>query len=355
MTFGPKHYIPILKIKRGEKLALQYLAPSIGASITPLLEIVERNQQRTPTATKHIDTTFKGFASAVARFPRYFLDCREIAPDGPAAAIDVFTRAALLRTSFTPVTGLTRVVDERAALVHRANGIAIRLTRDEFESGRIPKDLPAFLRTNGLAHGEVDIIVDLGAVDDMVNTGIEGLTDAFLTDVPDKRLWRTLTVAACAFPLSMGGIDRNSYDLVDRSEWQACRDGLHANRKSLERLPAFSDCAIQHPSGVEGFDPRIMAVSAAIRYTLPDQWLLIKGASTRLTLPSDQFPDLARQLVYGHLSSYYSGPTHCKGCSDMHAAANDAPSLGSAEAWRRLGTIHHITRTVEGVAALAWP
>jgi hypothetical protein len=355
MIFGPDHYVPVLKIKQGEKKALQQVSAQIRSRMTPLLEVVERNAATSPTVAKHLDTAFKDLKNAVAGFPRYLLDCREIAPDGPGAATEVFSRAAKLGIPFAPVTGLSRAVDEKAALAHRANGIAIRLTRDEFEEGRIPGELPTFMKAYGLAPGEVDLILDISAVENMVTPGIEALTNAFLGDVPAKQQWRTLTVSGCAFPLGMGGVDRNSYDLVERSEWLAWRDGLHANRAHLERLPTFSDCVIQHPSGVEGFDPRIMPVSAAIRYGLPDQWLLIKGVSTRMIPPGEQFPDLATQLVYGHLTGYFAGAAHCRGCAAMHAAANGAPKLGSAAVWRRLGTVHHITRAVEGIAALTWP
>ena len=127
----------------------------------------------------------------------------------------------------------------------------------------------------------MDLIVDLGAVDNMVAQGVETLSTAFLHDVPDQARWRTLTISGCAFPQSMRGVDSASFDIVEWAEWQAWRDGLHANRTALPRLPTFSDCAIQHPMGVEGFDPIIMQVSASIRYTIPDQWLLIKGVSTR--------------------------------------------------------------------------
>ena len=41
MTFGPRHYVPVLKVKRGEKTALQSVALDLRAEITPLLEIVE--------------------------------------------------------------------------------------------------------------------------------------------------------------------------------------------------------------------------------------------------------------------------------------------------------------------------
>jgi hypothetical protein len=355
MDFGSDHYVPVLKMKRGEKRALQALAPAIRTRLTPLLEIVERKPDKAPTVAGHLNTAFKDLDAAVAGYPRYFIDCREIAGDGATAASTVFRNAATLPTPFTPVTGISRTADVKAALAHRKNGLAIRLTRDEFEAVRIPRELPAFMTKHGLTPEGVDLIVDLGPVDTMVAQGVEAMQSAFLADVPHLRRWRTLTVSACAFPNSMGVVERNSHELIDRAEWLAWRDGLHANRSSLERLPTFSDYAIQHPSGVEGFDPRIMAVSASVRITVRDQWLLIKGESTRSVPPSVQFPALATRLVYGHLVSHYSGREHCSGCEDMHRAADGAPSLGSAEAWRRLGTIHHLTRAAEEVATLPWP
>ena len=48
---------------------------------------------------------------------------------------------------------------------------------------------------------------------------------------------------------------------VQRAEWVAWRERLYRERQKLPRLPMFSDCVIQHPSGVEGVDPRIMQVS----------------------------------------------------------------------------------------------
>src|SRR5439155_1894470 len=108
-------------------------------------------------------------------YRRYFLDCREIEPDGPAATAAVFANAAALPVAFTPVTGITRSVDVAPAISHRGNGVAIRLTRDEFEAGRIPAGLPAFMRTHSLTAQETDLIVDLGAVDDMIAPGIESL------------------------------------------------------------------------------------------------------------------------------------------------------------------------------------
>jgi hypothetical protein len=154
----------------------------------------------------------------------------------------------------------------------------------------------------------------------------------------------------------MSVVARHAHNRVERAEWIAWRDHLHARRPGLARLPTFSDCAIQHPKGVEDFDFRTMQVSASVRYARQDDWLLIKGESTRVTRPGVQFPALATKLVYGQqLRSSFSGPAHCEGCKSMKAAADRAGGFGSAEAWRRLGTIHHISLVMQGLGALPWP
>ncbi len=136
MKFGPNHYVPVLKIKRGEKAALRTVSRAVQSRTTPLLEIVERKAlagKPPPKLANHLVNAFTKLDAAVAPYKRYFLDCREIAPDGASAAADLFKRAAAIKTPFTPVTGISRTADVKAALAHRNNGTAIRLTRTEYE------------------------------------------------------------------------------------------------------------------------------------------------------------------------------------------------------------------------------
>ena len=356
MTFGPSFYVPVLKNKRGEKAALQALSPKVQSQMLPLLEVTERRapagKARTPLP-KHLMNQFKDIASAVSPFPRFFLDCREIESEGPAAVADAFALAALL--SFTPVTGISRTIDTAAVMSNRAHGVAIRLTRAEFEAGMIPSGLLAFMKKHALKHDETDLIVDLGAVDTMIMAGVAKLAEDFIADVPDRKSWRTFTVSGCAFPESMGVVDPRSSELIDRVEWLAWRDVLYRGRAQIDRLPTFSDCGIQYPKGVEGFDPRFMQVSASIRITQSDQWLLVKGVSTEAVPAAVQFPGLATRLVYGDLKPFFAGIEHCAGCAQMADAANGLPKLGTAEVWRKLGTIHHLTRAVEMISSLTWP
>jgi len=351
MTFGPNHYVPVLKIKLGEKAALTLLGASQRARITPLLEVVERADR---TLDRHVHTTFAKLADSARLYSRFFLDVHELASDGPAAAHMVFATAQTQGLFFTPIVRLSHPAIAAAAVGYRGHGIALRLRREEFEAGDLGLRVTAFLAEHGISPGEVDLIVDLGGVEDLIQVGIAGLATAFLDEIPHHLAWRTLTVSSCSFPRGMGRVERLSHDVVERADWLTWRDRLYAGRRQLARLPTFSDCGIQHPAGVEGFDPRIMAVSAVVRYALAESWLLIKGQSTRVVPPSAQFPNLATRLVYGHLQSHFAGAGHCVGCRGIKNAADGATGYGSAGVWRRLGTIHHMATVLDGLDSLDW-
>ncbi len=349
MIHAQDHYVPVLKVKRGEKRALREIHPSLKHRVTPLLEIVELTDSG-KTLSEHLDTAFKDLAVSVDPYPMCLLDCHELLSDWPQASDDIFRRASWQGMVFTPVTGVSRNnSDVTSAMNYREYGLALRLTREEFEGGAFPERLQRFMDDFGLTPEDVDLIVDLGPVDDMIASGVANLAAAFLNDVPDHAEWRTFTISACGFPLSMGVVGRNSHDFAQRVEWMAWRDSLYQQR---QRLPMFSDCAIQHTAGVEGFNPQTMQVSASIRYTLSDCWLLIKGEIARFKRPSVQFPELATALVYGRLQQYFYQAGHCSGCLSIQHCADGQPGHGSQEAWRRYGTIHHITRALEDLEAL---
>ena len=359
MNFSPNHYVPVLKVKSGEKQALASIKLGLRKRVTPLLEIVERKRtaDKLPTVNEHLSTSFKGLAPSLHGYDRCLLDVREIAPDGPSAAAEAFSRASNAGISFTPVTGISRTADVASAVSYSGTrGVGVRLTREEFESNHLTVDLNRFLSANGLTPDRVDLIVDLGPVGDFVTAGVIALTQAFLADVPNQGQWRTLTVTGSAFPRSMGVVNRNSSARIERYEWLAWRDGLFQRRASLERLPTFSDCAIQHPDGVEGFNFLFMRPSATIRYVSGSDWLLVKGESTKVIRPGIQFPQLATRLVYGQLQSDFAGAVHCMGCQMAKDSADGGRSLGSAGVWRKIGTIHHITTVVQNdLASLPWP
>jgi len=350
MKFGAAHYVPVLKIKDNEKRALQSLGVTYQGAFTPLLEVVERKDK---TLAAHLDTTFKRLAQSVAGYAPCFLDAGELEDDAGAQA--VFARADSEGIDYVPVVGLTRLSGNGPALAHGTTGVALRLTRDELEDSVIPAGVPAFLKAHRLRAENTDLVMDMGDVGMLIPVGVMALANSFLSAVPHHTAWRTFTLSGCAFPNSMSKVPRNSFLLVNRSEWLGWRDGLYANRGKLARLPTFSDCGIQHPSGVEGYDPITMAASAAARHASGDSWLLVKGVSTRQVAPTVQFKAIAKRLVNNVHGPHYAGARHCTGCADIAAAAKGAPKLGSLGIWRRIGTEHHIVTVLRDLGALHWP
>ena len=352
MKFGPDHYVPVLKVKRAEKSALADLGNSHPGAVTPLLEIVARKPEK--SLPDHIDTAFDKLAQSVVKFSPCFLDTRELTPDGNSAAVAVYERARAEGIEFVPVVGIARAVGNAAAFQFRENGVALRITRPEMEAAGLTCTIQAFLQANNLKPDDVDLIMDMGYVGDMISVGVSLFANTFLQAIPNRIAWRTFTLSACAFPSSMGKVGKNAHLLVDRSEWM-CWKGLYGQRATLDRLPTFSDCAIQHPDGVEGFDPKTMAASAAARYTAGASWLLVKGESTKIKKPGVQFLKIAKEIVSNKYGHHYSGVNHCTGCRMINDAASGAPKLGSLEKWRLIGSIHHVTAVMKDLSALRWP
>lgn len=355
MTFGPNHYVPALKIKTGEKDALAILSLANKQRITPILQVVER--VGTKAIDKHIETTFKKLQPAVTGLARFFIDPVEIEPDGAAAAKSVFEKCRYLGVPFTPVAGMSRAPALTTAALQATGraGLAIRLTRADFETGKLAATLPAYLKTHSIAPPETDLVLDLGPVGDMISDGIVALAESFLASVAHLAQWKTLTLLGSAFPKSMQHVDRDSHACVDRAEWLAWRDHLRTVSPSVARPPTFGDWGIQHPTGVEQFDPVKMQASAAIRYATEARWLLIKGRGTKKLSPGKQMPGLAAQLATGSHKKAFAGATHCAACALIVEAANGAPGMGSLTKWRQVGTAHHITTTVEAIQKLPWP
>src|ERR1039458_8726631 len=121
MTFDHHHYVPVLKIKRGEKRALSSIEASVQSHITPLLEVVKRIKEKTPSLDAHLKTAFKDLATSVSQYSRCFLDAAEMESDGSSAANEIFRRAAQENIVFTPVTGISRTADVVAALNNRTH------------------------------------------------------------------------------------------------------------------------------------------------------------------------------------------------------------------------------------------
>lgn len=345
--FGPNHYVPALKMKRAEKKALPLVSSTAKVRLTPLFEIVESKGKE---IARHVDTGMRGLSPGTDPLPRFFLDAGELEPDGVLGARRMFDVATDLKLKCTPVTGPARF-DLAIARAH-GGALALRLTRRLFEGGTLSREVSRCLEEEELDASQIDLILDAGDVSQMVPIGVAQLFAQMMRVLPDIVRWRTLTALSCGFPGSISAVKTGDTGEILRRDWLAWRNELYERRATLKRLPTFGDYAIQNIKGVEGFDPRTMQASAAIRYTLADSWLIVKGAGTKKSPAAKQSIGLAKRLV---THSKFMGAKHCVACQTIAAAATGKHTVTTLEEWRRLGTVHHLEVAGPQIAALTWP
>jgi Beta protein len=125
--------------------------------------------------------------------------------------------------------------------------------------------------------------------------GADKPTPALLLRIA-KRPRRTVTLLSGAFPINLSHISPG-LALAPRSDW-ALWQGVNASRPV--RRPSFGDYTAAHPDQhLQEIDPRFMQVSASIRYATDDDWLIVRGRSTRNPRfgGTAQYQELSRVLI----------------------------------------------------------
>ena len=150
---------------------------------------------------------------------------------------------------------------------------------------------------------------------------------------------------------SLSEFHGNTTGTIERTEWKLWLELVQKEQK-LGRLPAFGDYAIAHPD-LTAFDPKKMKLSASVRYTGRESWVIWKGRNLK-DHGSQQFNAISKLLV--EHNEYTNGISW--GDNFVQRCALGGPP-GNHEQWRKAGTSHHlelVTRqlaTLPGLSAVA--
>ena len=143
MNFDHRHYVPCLRWKQGEYLAIQELTAGAREHVTPLIEVPEIGFDfETWSDKKTIDEHLKPFAKRVAtKWGRpCFVDLIHVPPgqlmaNGKHPVAHVFDELRTNKCTSTPVTGIGRDQDYQRAtqrVISRDHcGVCIRVTLEE--------------------------------------------------------------------------------------------------------------------------------------------------------------------------------------------------------------------------------
>ena len=344
--FNHKHYVPILKSKRGELWALQRISPSSRRLVTPLIEIL-----LTPTQLKTPKEALKNICESVRKAwgtsDRLFIDTRYLGVQSAKDAAKCRRWIQGMRDLHilaVPVTSLTRSEAFQTAIRESVKidkrGVMMRLGIADFTNSEILiRALDRLLSFLEISRNDVDLLLDYEAQDD--DATIVQLLRFHLDQLPAINQWRTVTMAAASSPVSLVGLSKHDWHKAPRREWSAW---LLANTASphLKRKPAFGDYLIRDP----GIPPTFGTPFVNIRYTANGHWIIRRG---------DRVKEGGAKQIFGICASLvqrpeFRGGSFSAGDSEMAARAANQGSSGGAQQWVQWAHSHHIEFVVDQIA-----
>ncbi len=346
-------YVPILKGKEGEFAALEALSQGIGEQIVPLIEIPAipfnfAEGKKAKTLDDHLRTLPDRLLRCWGERPfyietPYFGEDEQVEDD--RCALDVLLENfATLHLAPIPVLSTSSSPECRAAVrgfLGTGASACVRLSLDDFsEDVDTTDEVIRLLNDMGRNSAEgLDLVVDFGALATEASTSLL-LARSVLSMIPTPRIWRTIVFSAASFPEDLSGVNSGSVDTLPRREWLLWT-ALQRKPRLLPPNLVFGDYAISHPVPRE-LDPRIMRMSANIRYTTVEHWLIMKGRNVT-QYGFEQYFDLCRRLIE---RPEYTGRDFSWADGFIWKCAHHEAGPGNATTWRKVGVNHHITFVV---------
>jgi Beta protein len=360
MTIGP--YVPLLKGKAGEFDAIRQMPLSKKATFTPLLDIPQMAVESSEEAPISLDDYLERKVSRIAKAwdcedRPVFVDLFDTDPSarttgGTHPLVRVFELLRDAGVQAIPTTGLDRDTAYQDAVRRIVDidkrGVCLRMLRDDLASGfALSGTLNDLLGRFNLERDQADLLldfrkIDAAAADDVAATAAKTINS--LAGIAD---WRSLIFSASGMPQSLTeDVKTGKVGDIERIEYRIWTD-LVARR--LKRTPLFGDYGVVHPE-LTYIDPKMVNASAAIKYTLSNRWLILRGRSLRQSTEGfGQFYGLSRSLAK---MKEFMGSDYSWGDEEIQKKADRKGTTGNLTTWIAVATNHHLTFVASQVAAV---
>jgi len=350
------NYKPTILIRMGERQALEALEPEYHDRFIPIFLVAPRvwdydTGAYQKTTLHHLQKLpadlLKARGQRMAFIDARHLDEPDTILDGRHALLWLVDETAKLGQTLVPVVNpQSSVATVRAAASiakSHGYGAAVRLPLKSSTS-LVSAEFSQLITELKLDVADVDLIFDLGA-----NIASELASKAVLPDVIEAVSagpWRSMTVAGAAFPNETPA-GRGVHEIA-RADWATVNDVNATLRNRGFREVDFSDYVISSDTPGLDIDPKLLTISATIRYTNGNNWLFARGDLYKASGGRGLGGDAMRGTINAlrNHSDYREFPN-----SKIHdwfdGVINRTQSGGNPTVWRRWATYHHIRSVLD--------
>ncbi|MCW0220855.1 MAG: beta family protein [Prosthecobacter sp.] len=345
-------YVPIMAAKKGEFDALKNLPSSIVERVLPLLELPVKSDRKT------VEESIVSTAVQVGKVwgkRRAFLDISKWSAGARTEnGVHVFEFAiaqfARNNVAVSPVVGYDRWGDPvyRQALVNirtiHSITPCLRLDREAIQDDMLDPDyfqerIADILNVLNLGAENFFVVLDHG---DVSNSAVPDLIEATENAIGVLRRlgFGVVIVAGGSMPSSIDKAVgcRDEVGCIHRVEMLAWKAIFS---QSADCSIVFGDYTIRSPHAADG----VIApdANAKIRYTIENQYFVVRGHSKKLDSLGAQHQVLARKLI---ASAHYMQPSFSWADSELFNCSLGAKTIGSATTMISIDGNHHICAIV---------
>lgn len=348
-------YLPILKAKTGELKALAILNAYSKDHIFPLLEVTPMEWDPTyKTKPKTIEEHLDKFSKKVSQswsFNACLIDTSLIQDrmSGKLSCIeyifdkvytsDMFGSKALpifeVGSPENVITGVKNI-----ATRYQIKQVGLRITLDGLTNPAFKGLIDQALDKIEFTPETIHLVLDLKSSNLSQTEDYSDAIIAAMEDFPYLSQWKSFTICGGAFPGS-GDLHKNE-NIVPRYDWRlfiAIRNKL--KKETFNRKLNYGDYGIVNPEYFE-FNPVVMSASVNIKYTIDNDWLVIKKNSVKKS-GTGQYVGQAKQVVQ---SQHFLGRDYSKGDLHIDNCAKGLIGAGSPTIWNWVANNHHFTKVV---------
>lgn len=334
-------YVPLLKCKAGEFVALNKLPDSLKDEIVPVADLVANPQKKWEDHIKSLISYVRTWNSdRLLYLDGYMIQDIDKLVHKKKYMEFIFDELRKTKHNAIPVVSnisSTEYIKQINSIMEKdKKGVCLRIfcNRQKDINDEIEGILP---RINANIN-QIDLLIDLRSLENLRVEEIFEWQRILLTNLSSIKKWRSLVIAGGNFPIDLTELKADQIHIIQRKHWLSWIQLF--NNKDIERYPAYSDYGISHPqmSDVGG----IPNASASIRYTHENDYYVYRGRGTR-QYHYEQFFDISEALLN---SDEYYGENHCGGDRFINVCGTEKEKTGSLTTWRWVGTCHHITVVV---------